>query len=122
MHVVLDTNALLLPFTDQVDLESECSRLFGAVEWVVPSCVDAELERLQERGGPAGAQARAAARWAAPLRREATDLPGDDGVLDVAGRLDAALVSNDRTLQQQARRRGLRVAASRGPGRLHEIV
>lgn len=116
--VVLDTNALLLPFTSGVRLHEELERLLGPTDWIVPSSVKWELERL---GKGRDATARAA-RMAVKLTEQAahveTSLPGDDGVLEVAGRHQAVVATNDRTLQAEAVRRGLRVVVARTGGRL----
>lgn len=119
--VVLDTNALLLPFTDGTDLDREAEGLLGAVRFVVPLPVVTELETL---AGGRDATARAAQGALRLLRRFDTlpsPSPGDDAVLDVATRLGAAVLSNDRRLQSEARRRGLVVLASRERGRLHRL-
>ncbi len=116
--VVLDTNALLLPFTDGTDVEEELVCLLGAIDLVVPEPVVQELTTLADGGGATARASRAAQRWMARCRIEATPLPGDDGLLDVARRLGAAVVTNDRRLQLEALRSGLTVVASRGAGRL----
>ncbi len=121
--VVLDTNALLLPFTDGTDLDAEAEALLGAVRFVVPEPVVTELHTLAAPDG-SGETARAAAgalRLLARFEQAPSDRPGDDAVLDVADRLGAAVLSNDRRLQREARKRGLVVLASRGRGRLHRL-
>lgn len=121
--VVLDTNALLLPFTDGTDLAHEVGGLLGAVRFVVPLPVVTELETLAAGGDATARAARGALRFLdhARLDTESSARPGDDAVLDVAVRLGAAVLSNDRRLQAEARRRGLVVLASRGRGRLHRL-
>jgi hypothetical protein len=118
--VVLDTNALLLPFKDGTDVVAELERLLGAVRPVVPSCVVAELGALAVGGGAAARAAAAAQRLTESWTVAETDLRGDDGVFAVARAADA-LVTNDGGLQQRARAAGLLVVASRGRGRLHVI-
>lgn len=120
--VVLDTNGLLLPFTDGTDLEEELARLVGSHETVVPVSVAEELAGLREGGGGRARAASAALQLLERCRMEPTDLPGDDGVLDVARRLGAVVVTNDRVLQQECRRSGLRVLRSQGRGRLMEVL
>lgn len=119
--VVLDTNALLLPFLDGIDLEERLLELLGPVRLVVPESVRHELEGLQRGTGATAAAARAAGRFLARCIIEATDLPGDDGLLDVARRMRAVVLTNDRRLQAEARRSGLAVVAPRGKGRLHRL-
>jgi rRNA-processing protein FCF1 len=118
-YAVIDTNALLLPFTDGTDIEKELERLFGPVQMVVPSSIAQELHGL---AGGGNAKAPRAAKAAVKLMQrfhiEQTPLKGDDGVLEVARRLKAVVVTNDRKVRQEAHRSGLKVASSRGKGRL----
>jgi rRNA-processing protein FCF1 len=116
--VVFDTNALFLPFTDGTDLDGELERLLGAVEWIVPSSVLGELQTIARGTGTSARHATAALRLAGRARTEATKLAGDDGLLDVARRCKAAIVTGDRTLQNEAQRSGLPVIVPREKGRL----
>ncbi len=119
--VVLDTNALLLPFTDGTDIQVEAEGILGAVRFVVPDAVVTELQTLAEGQDATSRAATGALRLLKRFERAATDLPGDDAVLHVASRMQAAVLSNDRLLQGEARRRGLVVLASRGKGRLYRL-
>ncbi|MGB1586344.1 MAG: PIN domain-containing protein [Thermoplasmatota archaeon] len=114
--LVVDTNALLLPFRDGTDLQGEVERLLGAVTWVVPSCVLDELNVLAEGNGKDARAAKMALQLATSWQHEATSLPGDDGVLEVATRLGAAVLTDDKRLVAEAKQRGLRVLRSRGHG------
>jgi uncharacterized protein len=116
--VVVDTNALLLPFTEGTDVMGELERLVGRVELVVPSSILGELRRLAENRGEAGNAARSALRLAQRFRQEPTGLAGDDGLLDVARRLKAVVLTNDRKVQQEAATSGLQVVVAREKGRL----
>lgn len=116
--VVLDTNALLLPFTSGVRLHEELDRLLGPTEWIVPSSVKWELERLSKGKDATSRAARMALKLTEQAAHVETSLPGDDGVLEVAGRHAAVLVTNDRTLQKEAERRRHRVVVARSGGRL----
>lgn len=118
---VLDTNALLLPFTDGTDIAQESERLLGAVRLVVPTPVVVELRTLADGDDATARAARGALRLLDRYEQEPSLRPGDDAVLDVATRLGGAVLSNDRRLQTEARRRGLVVLASRGRGRLHRL-
>lgn len=112
--VVLDTNALLLPFLDGIDLLGALEALLGPVRPVVPAPVAEELRRLAAGDGRTARAARAAADHLLPRCEAASaTLPGDDGVLEVARRLRAAVLTNDRRLQQECRRAGLTVVAPR---------
>lgn len=116
--VVLDTNALLLPFTSGVRIDAELERVVGPVQWLVPSSVAWELERLAKGKDNAARAARMAQKLVARAATVETSLPGDDGVLEVATKNSALLVTNDRKLQEEARKRGIRVLVARTSGKL----
>lgn len=117
--VVLDTNAMLLPFTEGTRLEEGLEAIFEEVELVVPGCVRMELEQIATRsGGNSARHAKAAAKLAAKWRNEPTKLTGDDGILEVARRLGAVVVTNDRKLQEECVKSGLKVVVAREHGRL----
>jgi rRNA-processing protein FCF1 len=117
--VVFDTNALLLALEAHTPLDDDLADLLGATRWVVPSTVLVELGTLAYKGK--GAVARNAKTALAFVEKrcatETTKLPGDDGLLDVARRLGAAVVTNDKTLQQECKRSGLTVVVLREHGR-----
>jgi uncharacterized protein len=116
--VVLDTNALLLPFTDGTRLEEELERLVGSCQLVVPSSIIGELKQLAQNPSTLGRNAKSALRLAQRCRVESTKLPGDDGLLQVARALGAIVVTNDRAIQAEAARSGLQVVVAREKGRL----
>ena len=117
--VVFDTNALLLALEAHTPLDDDLADLLGANRWVVPSTVLVELRTLAYKGeGAVARQAKLALAFAGKrLAREDTKLPGDDGLLEVARRLGAAVVTNDKTLQQECKRSGLTVVVLRENGR-----
>ncbi len=92
--VVLDTNALLLPFQFRVNLEAELRRLLGVLEIYVPSPVLDELKGLARSVRAARGALKLAARF------QVVDVMGDadDAVLEAAARLKAVVVSNDAAL------------------------
>jgi rRNA-processing protein FCF1 len=117
--VVFDTNALLLGLEAHAPLDDDLADLLGANRWVVPSTVLVELRTLAYKGkGAVARNAKLALAFAAKrCAAEATKLPGDDGLLEVARRLRAAVVTNDKTLQQECKRSGLTVIVLREDGR-----
>jgi len=117
---VLDTNAMLLPFTEGTRLEEGLEALFEDIELVVPSCVRMELDQIAARSGntEVARHAKAAAKLAGKWRNEPTKLTGDDGILEVARRLGAVVVTNDRVLQGECAKSGLKVVVAREHGRL----
>lgn len=114
MQVVLDTSILLLPFTDGLDLHAGLEASLGAVTPVIPASVHQELHHLSQGDGARARAAAGALRLTRSWRVEATELPGDDGVLDVVRRLDAALCSNDKRLLDEAAKHGVPTVAVRG--------
>jgi rRNA-processing protein FCF1 len=122
--VVFDTNALLLPFAHGTPLDDELGRLFGATRWLVPSSVLVELTTLAHKGeGAVARNAKMALKLAAQrCTTEQTKLNGDDGLLDVARRNAAIVLTNDRTLQDECKRSGLVVVQSREHGRRLAIL
>lgn len=117
--VVVDTNALLLPFTDGTDIQDEVERLLGSARVVVPTAVGDELRKLAEGEGASARAAAAAQRLATRFEEVQAGLPGDDGVLQVARSFRAYVLSNDKGLQGRCREAGLKVLESRGKGKLH---
>jgi rRNA-processing protein FCF1 len=115
---VLDTNALLLPFTSGTRLEDDLDGLLEQWSLHVPTSVVSELKHLSENRGKTGHAAKAALKLAARLTSEATGRMGDDGILEVARRLGAVVVTGDRKLQAECQRSGLRVIVARERGRL----
>ncbi len=105
MKAVLDTNFLLLPVLDGIDLDGLLDS--GYTEWLVPSSVVKELQGLADGGGRTGTAAQAAIALMGRCTVEDTELPGDDGVLDVATRHGAAVATLDKRLATEATRRGL---------------
>lgn len=118
MDVVLDTSVLLLPFTDGLRLTDELERVLGAVTPIVPASVHEELHHFADGNDARARAARGALQLSRRWHVEATELPGDDGVLDVVRRRGAALCSNDRRLCDEAAKHGVPVVAPRGKGRL----
>lgn len=102
-----------MPFRDGIALD-EVEAAVGAVEWIVPSVVLAELTTLSEGISATARAATGALRLAAAMESVTTELPGDDGVLDVARREGEAVLSNDKRLLSEAKRSGLVALAPRG--------
>jgi hypothetical protein len=106
--IVLDANALLMPFQFNIHIDQELRRLFGDIPVVVPSSVLGELANILDKN------AKAAAALARKYTVVETDFGGDDAVIDVAERFSGAVVTNDRELIRRLRARGIRVVRMRG--------
>ncbi len=113
--VLLDTNALLLPFREGFPLERELARVAPGRAVRVPDSARIELERLVARGVPGSPAALA---WALRCGRIAAPGRGDRAVEAAARRLGAWVVTADRALARRLRARGLTVLRPSGHGRL----
>src|SRR5207247_10527679 len=89
--VLLDTNALLMPFQFRVNLETELTRLMGSADIAIPSPVRTELEFLAERDR----NAEAALRLAARDRVIEASGSADDALLDLGALPRAVVGTND---------------------------
>ena len=100
-RVVLDANALMMPFQFRINLDAELDRLVGECEVYVPSSVVRELERLtRDRRA-----AKAARGLAGKYRKFETQRSGDAAVLEAAEALGATVVTNDAGLLAALRER-----------------
>jgi rRNA-processing protein FCF1 len=95
--IVLDANALLMPFQFNVNLDKELKRLFGEIPVLVPSSVLGELANALDKN------AKAALALARKYHIAETELSGDDAIIDVAVNKDSAVVTNDRELIRRLR-------------------
>ena len=101
--VLLDSNALLMPFQFPVHLDAELRRLLGDVEVVVPEPVLAELEFLSERDR----EAKAALRLARKYRSMQGTGSADDAILELGAAHRAVVVTNDQALLERLRAAGI---------------
>lgn len=110
--VILDSNALLMPFQFKIDIQSEIEMLLGKVSIVVPSCVVEELSRMNL---PA---ARGALRYAKRFIIVQSRAKGDRGVIEVAKKQKAAVVTNDQELIRILKKSSILVIRMRGRQKL----
>src|SRR6266540_4098755 len=97
--VILDANALLLPFQFRVNLEAELRRLLGDHEILVPSPVMDELRGLSK----SVREARGAQKLAERFRVLEVEGEADDAILEAATQMSAAVVTNDAVLLRRLR-------------------
>ncbi|MGD0056694.1 MAG: PIN domain-containing protein [Methanomassiliicoccales archaeon] len=112
--VVLDTNALLMPFEFSLNLDFELRGLLGDYEILVPGPVVGELKRSKSRF------ARAALEFSRRYSIVETEKQGDDGVADVAARLGAFVLTNDVELQRKLRK--MKIKTIRLRSRSHLVL
>jgi len=101
-YVVLDTNALLMPFQFKLNLDVELERLVGSCEILVPSIVMEELDNTKDPNS------NAAKKLAGKYKLLPAKGSGDQGILQAAIDIRAVLVTNDKELGKRARDLGLR--------------
>ena len=117
--VLVDANALLLPFTSHFRLEEETYAQVDGARIRVPSSVLGELERLAERGNP---NARAAREFARRFEVVTTTSLGDDALVDLGRRLSAWVLTGDRALRSRLLAAGVPVLFPRGKSHLDRAV
>lgn len=103
--VILDSNALMMQFQFHIDIEKEVNRLLGGnYRMVVPQIVVDELQRLAKEGQQKEAtEARMAAELARTFDVVESPGDGDTGILRLAEKLNAVVVTNDKTLRARLR-------------------
>lgn len=101
--VLLDANALLMPFQFRLNLETELRRLLGDVDIAVPGPVLTELQLLANRDRDAQAALRLAKRY----RTIEAQGSADDALLDLAQAHGAAVVTLDQPLLDRLRGQGI---------------
>lgn len=115
--ILLDTNALMMPFQFSLDLEDELRRLFGEYRVAVPSSVIRELEGLS----PANSAAKAALKFATRFPMIEVEGTGDEALLALAKGEKAAVLTNDRGLRRRLREVDLPVIYLRERSRLEAV-
>ncbi|HVM45056.1 MAG TPA: hypothetical protein VM582_03885, partial [Candidatus Thermoplasmatota archaeon] len=107
--VILDSNALMMQFQFHIDIEKEVNRLLGGnYQMVVPQIVVDELHRLAKEGAQKeAAEARMAIELAKTFQIVESPGDGDTGILRVAEKMNAVVVTNDKRLRAQLRAKGL---------------
>ena len=99
--VVLDTNALLMPFEIRINLDLALRDLLGDTRIVVPGPLVGELKHLDNKW------AKAAITLARSREIVQAESHGDDSVLEVAEREHAYILTNDKELRRRARKAGI---------------
>ena len=95
--VVLDTNALLMPFETRINIDLAVSSLLGDIRMVVPGPMIGELKNLGNK------HVKAALSLARKYEIFHTDAAGDDAIVETAVRLNAYVLTNDKELRRRLR-------------------
>ncbi len=101
--VLLDANALLMPFQFRLNLEAELRRLLGDVDIAVPAPVLEEVRLLATHDR----HARAAERLAARYRVVEGHGSADDALLELGAALHAVVVTSDQPLLDRLTKEGV---------------
>ena len=117
--VLVDANAMLLPFTSHFRLEEEIYAQVDGARILVPSSVLGELERVGERGN---ANARAAREYARRFDVVPTEAQGDDALVELGRRLNAWVLTGDRALRTRLLEAKIRVLFPRGKSHLDRAL
>ena len=99
--VVLDTNALLMPFEMKMNLTLSVERLIGEAEFIVPGPLIGELKHLDNK------YADAALQLARKYERVPTEATGDNAVIELALQRNAYVLTNDKVLRGRLRKVGV---------------
>lgn len=102
-RVVLDANALMMPFQFGVNLDLELERLLGSFEALVPTSVIDELKLLATKNEAA----KKALSLAQKYGRIESKGKADDVLLDIAKNQNAIIVSNDKDVIAGIKKEGL---------------
>jgi rRNA-processing protein FCF1 len=117
--VLVDANALLLPFTAHFRLEEEIYGQVDGARVLIPSSVLGELERVARRGN---VNARAAREYARRFDVAVTEIQGDDALVEMGRRLRAWVLTGDRALRTRLLEAGVPVLFPRGKSHLDRAV
>jgi rRNA-processing protein FCF1 len=112
--VLLDTNALLMPFQMGLDVEAEIERAMGSCRIAVPMVVIAELQAMEGSVKFVTAALKLAERFEV---LETVGL-GDNAIVELAKRSGGIVVTGDRGLVGRRRKEGLQVRRPRQKSRL----
>ncbi|MDN5357996.1 MAG: uncharacterized protein PWR17_1165 [Candidatus Methanomethylophilaceae archaeon] len=102
-NVILDTNALLMPFEVRLNLDLAVREVLGDVHFIVPGPIIGELKRLEHKFAPA------ALELARRYEIIQTSSSGDASVLELAKSTGAYVLTNDKELRSKLRKAGIPV-------------
>jgi rRNA-processing protein FCF1 len=112
--VILDANALLMPFQFKINLDTELLRLIGDCEVLVPSSVIGELKRARKTNKNANAALTLAEKYTV----HEVEGSGDDSLLELASDMKGIVITNDKGLIQRLKRSGIPVIYMRSRNHL----
>lgn len=110
VKVIIDTNALMMPFQKNVDIETQLIEIYGKYEIIILSTVIDELKNLTDKGNW---QAKSALELAKRYKLLETDGKGDNAIISAAKRINATVITNDKKLRKELRQFGINVIVFR---------
>ena len=110
--MIMDANALLMPFQFGINLDMEIESLIGEFRGVVPSPI---LGEVRKNGGK---WAKAALSFARKYEVMRTENMGDRSVIELAERLDGIVVTNDGALHEKLKKMSIPFIYMKGRSRL----
>ena len=99
--VILDTNALLMPFEMRINIDLEILKLVGDARIIVPGPLVGELKHLDHKFS------KAALQLARKYEIYQTEETGDKAVIEAALRTDGYVLTNDKELRTKLRTLGI---------------
>ena len=118
-RVILDSSSIMMLFEYSIDLEDEITRLLGKVEIIVPKPIVEELIFLSENGkGRKKRLAKPALELIKDYKVIESTGKGDDSVFNLAKKINAVVVTNDKELRNRLKEENLRSIFLRGKKRL----
>ena len=115
--VILDTNAVLMPFQFNINLDSELKRLLGQYEIIIPNIVIEELNNLAAGPKPPR-EIRSALTLASRYRQITVSSRGDAAVFELAEAQNAIVVTNYKALKHRLLKAGIKTISLRGKNHL----
>jgi hypothetical protein len=99
--VILDTNALLMPFEMKINLDLAVRDVLGDVRFIVPGPIIGELKHLKNK------YSKVALSLARRYDIIPTEASGDASIIELAEKTGAFVLTNDRELRNKLRERGV---------------
>ncbi len=112
--VIADSNALLMPFKNSINIDSELTGILGSYKIMVPAPIIGELRKLSEKIP----EARIALKLAMTKELVETEAMGDASVIEAAIKMDGIVLTNDRELIGIALKQRIPVIRMMGKKRL----
>jgi rRNA-processing protein FCF1 len=117
--VILDSNAIMMLFEFNINLEQELKRLVGSYKIIIPITIYKELKFLSEKGGE---NKRLKAKTALDLIKnyclaDASGKP-DDSLISLAKKYNGIIVTNDKILRKNIKKNSLKTIYLRNKSKL----